>query len=195
MKTHRIPAAIAAAIASMTIAACSGTSEAEREAPTVAQESAEITTSPPAPIDTGAAAETTERTASQTVGGDGSPIRLSPLGSADVEAADLAGELACSFASGEGETLLLATGDVASQEPAFGVVKVGDYVESVSTAGGFDAMIRGATFAGRGKTVEIERTASQPIGGGESPPFPARLTYQRADGASRSFDGLWTCGP
>jgi len=32
-------------------------------------------------------------------------------------------------------------------------------------------------------------------GGAESPPRPATLTYQRADGASRVFQGLWTCGP
>lgn len=133
--------------------------------------------------------------ASPNSGGDGSPIRLSPLASDDLERAELGGELGCSFADRGGDTLLLAKGNVASSEPAFGIVKVGDYVEPVSAPGGFDGMIKGAKFAGRGKTLLVERTASEPAGGGESPPYPARLTYQRADGASRSFDGLWTCGP
>jgi hypothetical protein len=73
-------------------------------------------------------------------------------------------------------------------------VKVGDYVERVGAPGGFDGMLRGASFTGQGKTVVIEVTGD-PIGSGESPPNPATLTYQRADGASRVFNGLWTCGP
>ena len=129
-----------------------------------------------------------------TLGGDGSPIQLSPLTSEDIDAAKLTGELGCSFAAGD-DALLVAMGVVASKEPAIGVLKVGDSVEAISSPGGFDGMLRGATFVGRGKAVIVERTASQPLGGGESPPYPARLTYQRADGASRSFEGLWTCGP
>ncbi len=130
-----------------------------------------------------------------TVGGDGSDIVLNGLNLADIEARDLPGELACSFMAGPDEdVILLARGDVASSQPAVGVVKVGDYVERLAAPGGFDGMIQGATFAGRGKTVEVDVTG-QPVGGGESPPRPATLTYQRADGASRAFPGQWTCGP
>ena len=187
MMSRCIPAAIAA----VALAACSPT-EQERAPEAVQQPSA---TADPMPEPSPTTANSGEISESATTGGDGSPIRLSPLGSGEVEAADLGGELGCSFANAERETLLLAMGNVASQEPAFGIVKVGDYVESVSTPGGFDAMIRGATFVGKGKTLVVDRTSSQPVGGGESPPYPATLTYQRADGASRTFEGLWTCGP
>lgn len=129
-----------------------------------------------------------------TVGGDGSEIVLNGLTAEDVAAEALPGELACSFAAGGEQSLLLARGNVASSEPAVGVVKVGDYVERVAAPGGFDGMLRGASFAGRGKTVVIEVTG-EPVGGGESPPRPATLTYQRADGASRTFPGQWNCGP
>ncbi|WP_206185462.1 hypothetical protein [Sphingosinicella sp. CPCC 101087] len=76
-----------------------------------------------------------------------------------------------------------------------GVVKVLDSVERVGAPGGYNGMVRGATFAGRGKTIRIALTGDGPVGAGESPPHPATLTYERADGASRTIDGLWTCGP
>lgn len=133
-------------------------------------------------------------TPGSTIGGDGSEIVLNGLTSADVAGESLPGELACSFSASGDQTLLLARGDVASSDPAVGVVKVGDYVERVAAPGGFDGILRGASFAGRGKTVVVEVTG-EPIGGGESPPRPATLTYQRADGASRTFPGQWNCGP
>lgn len=129
----------------------------------------------------------------RTVGGDGSQIVLSPLSGAEVEAADLGGELACVFLEGDAP-LLVARGDVASRDPARGVVKVGDVVEMVAAPGGFDAMLRGTRFHGAGKTIEIVLTGPA-TGGGESPPFPARLAYDRADGARREFAGRWECGP
>ncbi len=128
-----------------------------------------------------------------TIGGDGSPVELSPLTQEDVQGAALPGELGCSFAS-QDEALLLAKGNVASDEPSRGVVKVGSYVEAVAAPGGFDAMLPGVTFSGAGKTVRIEVTGPA-IGGGESPPRPATLTYDRADGAKRSYVGQWQCGP
>ena len=129
-----------------------------------------------------------------TVGGDGSQIVLAPLGAADIEAAALGGELACSFALAGDAPLLLAMGDVASADPARGLVKVGSYVEPVAAPGGFDAMLDGARFTGAGKTVDIAVTGPA-IGGGESPARPATLTYHRADGARRQFVGRWQCGP
>src|SRR3546814_15868695 len=54
-----------------------------------------------------------------TRGGDGSPIELAALTEADVSGAKLKGELACSFADDEGaQPILLAKGDVASEEPS-----------------------------------------------------------------------------
>lgn len=119
---------------------------------------------------------------------------LAPLSSADIDDAALTGEVGCSFTIGDEPPLLVAMGDVASKEPSRGVVKVGDYVEAVTAPGGFDAMLDGAQFSGAGKTVRIALTGVA-TGTGESPPAPATLTYDRADGARRSFAGQWTCGP
>lgn len=130
-----------------------------------------------------------------TVGGDGSAITLSPLTAADIEGASLAGELACAFSTTPGGVpLLLARSDVASDVPARGLVKVGDYVEPVAAPGGFDGILRGAKFSGAGKVVLVEPTGPA-TAGGESPPRPATLTYHRADGARRTFAGQWQCGP
>ena len=129
-----------------------------------------------------------------TIGGDGSAIELLPLSDADIEGAMLEGELACSFSVDAGGTLLLAKGNVASSDPSRGVVNVAGYVEPVAAPGGFDAMLRGTRFSGAGKVVLVELTGPA-VGGGESPPNPAMLTYQRADGAERAFAGQWECGP
>ncbi len=189
MTAYSIAGAILAAVGSTLLFACSGPQEAERD-PTsaVPQESTQAAGS-------GAPAVPANHAESLTKGGDGSTIRLTPLSSEEIGAADLSGELGCSFESGKRDILLVAMGDVSSEEPSIGVVKVGDYVESISARGGFDGMLKGATFVGRGKTILVERTSSHPLGGGEAPPYPARLTFQRADSASRGFDGIWTCGP
>lgn len=151
-----------------------------------------VTASAPAETDTAGAGANTP--ASATVGGDGSDIVLAPLASADMEGAKLTGELGCSFSIGDAPPLLVAMGDVASKEPSRGVVKVGDHVEAVTAPGGFDAMLEGAQFSGAGKVIRIAVTGPA-IGPGESPPAPATLTYDRADGARRSFGGQWRCGP
>lgn len=130
-----------------------------------------------------------------TVGGDGSPIVLNVLSTADLQAAPLKGELGCSLATPTASPLLVPVGVVASKEAAQRVVKVGDYVEPVATPGGFDAMSKGAAFVGQGKTVTIALTGAAPVGGGESPGYPATLTYDPADGARLTLTGLWTCGP
>lgn len=131
---------------------------------------------------------------SPTIGGDGSAIQLSALSGADMEAQPLTGELGCSFSTGAASPLLVAMGNVGSREPAQGLVKVADSVERIAAPGGFDGMLKGAVFSGAGKTIRIAVTGPA-TGGGESPPSPATLTYQRADGASRTFMGDWTCGP
>ena len=178
-------ALVAASFAAL-LSGCSG------PAPGAAPSVAPPTESPPVPgTANGADAEAGE---GATVGGDGSGIQLAPLTVQDIEAAALSGELACSFTVEGGALLLLARGDVASEEPSRGVVKVGSYVEPVSALGGFDAMLEGARFAGAGKTVGIV-LAGPATGGGESPARPATLTYDRADGARREFAGQWQCGP
>jgi len=128
-----------------------------------------------------------------TAGGDGSEIVLGPLSPAEIQAAKLAGELACSFETA-GAVMMTARGNAGSNERAQGIVKVGDYVEPVGAPGGYDAMARGTRFDGKGKTIRIavSRAAQS---GGESPPRFASLTYDRADGAQRTFKGYWVCGP
>lgn len=173
----RVSLAVAIAlIAGTVLAGCSPSERAQAEVS--ATEDAVVSASP-----TGA-----------TVGGDGSEIQLGELTQGDIEGAGLSGELACSFSTGDTPPILFATGIVASNEPAQGVVKVSGYVERIGAPGGFDGIIDNPTFSGQGKTIEIAITgpASE---GGESPPRPATLTYQRADGASQTLDGRWQCGP
>lgn len=130
-----------------------------------------------------------------TRGGDGSPIELSALTEADVSGAKLKGELACSFAADEAAPpILIANGDVASSDPSRGIVKVGSTIEAVSANGGFDAMAKGTKFFGKGLELRVALVGPA-SGGGESPPRPATLTADRADGAQRVFAGLWRCGP
>jgi hypothetical protein len=180
---HRI-AAWALAAATLALTACSDQKTSEQTAtspPAVGSETrTPATAPPPAP-------------AGQTVGGDGSEIQLSELTAADMQANPIDGELACGF-SADGKQLVLAQGFVGSKDAAQGLVKVASYVERIAAPGGFDGMIKGATFTGQGKTIVIKITGPA-TGGGESPASPATLTYQRADGASRVFVGTWTCGP
>src|SRR3546814_3662090 len=132
-----LPAVLAAAL----LAGCSGASIQPRDTPEV-----------PLPD-------------SATVGGDGSRIVLDPLSVADIESAALPGELACSFSTAGHDTLLLARGDAATDEPSRGVGKVAGSVEMVAARGGFAAMLRGTRFAGKGKTVTIEVTGAATSGG------------------------------
>jgi len=132
--------------------------------------------------------------ANDTAGGDGSQIELAALGESDLKAETLEGELGCSFSVTDKQPLLVAMGNVKSTDAAQGLVKIGSYVERIAAPGGYDAIAKGATFSGKGKTVRITPTGPAQ-GGGESPPRPATLTYDRADGAQRLYTGRWICGP
>ena len=178
-------AAWALAAAALALTACSDQKTQDQTAtppPAVGSETrTPAATPPPAPA------------VAQTVGGDGSQIQLSELTVADMQANATQGELGCAF-NADGVLLLRADGFVASKDAAQGLVKVTGYVERITAPGGFDGLVNGATFTGQGKTIVIKITG-QATGGGESPPNPATLTYQRADGASRVVTGTWTCGP
>jgi len=139
----------------------------------------------------------TSASGSATTGGDGSQIRLTALTAADRAAHPLEGELGCSFAAGE-DVLLVAMGNVADEDGrAQGLAKIGDDLEPLvaQEAGGFDGLPDGAMFSGKGMTFTVTRSSDTPLAGGESPPYPAELLLQRADGAERTIVGLWTCGP
>ena len=118
---------------------------------------------------------------------------LSALTEADIAANPVDGELACGFAT-EAGTMLLAKGVVASTEPAQGLVKAVGVVERLTAPGGFDGMLKGATFTGPASTVTITVTGPATVGG-ESPPRPATLTYAPANGQGVTLPGSWTCGP
>lgn len=173
----RAPAAVATAL--LTAALLAGCSPSDQ----------------PADAPVAVAAPATPASASgATIGGDGSEIQLEPLTESDLEGAGLSGELACGFSVQDHPPILVATGIVGSDEPAQGVVKVSGYVERIAAPGGFGGILDDPTFTGQGKTIGVAVTGPA-SGGGESPPRPATLTYDRADGARRTFDGLWQCGP
>lgn len=176
-----------AALTALALAACS-----PQPATTPVEPAAAAPIAPGVPA---APPETPAAAPAATVGGDGSAITLTALSSADLQSAALQGELGCSFSTPAASPLLVAMGVVASKAPAQGVVKVLNSVERVTAPGGFDAMSKGAAFVGQGKTVTISLTGAAPVGGGESPGYPATLTYDRADGAKLTLLGLWTCGP
>lgn len=125
---------------------------------------------------------------------DAAPAGLEAMSLAELEAVSLPGELACAFTEG-GQTLLLARGDVASTEPARGVVRLAGRLRTLSAAGGFDAMLHGTRFEGDGLGVEVVPTGPA-VGRGESPPVPAELVVHLAAGtASQAVAGHWQCGP
>lgn len=152
------------------------------------------TTSKPAPAPATALASPT---GSDGMTGDGSAIHLGPLSSADVKLAKLTGEIGCSFSTAGNPPLLVVMGNVSSTDFANGVVKIMDSVELVmaGSPGGFDAILKGGIFAGKGKVIEVALAGAKQVGNGESPAFPATLTIDRADGARRTIAGLWSCGP
>lgn len=199
LRTAALPGALSAAALAITlIAGCSepsseGGSEPAKPSSTQpsSEEGATSQSAPEAPAD---AATPEQAAASETTGGDGSAITLNALTEQDMRQAELPGELGCQFTTEGGQVLLIAMGNVASSEPARGVVKVAGYVEPVSAPGGFDGITDSPTFNGKGKTVQVQVTG-EPTEGGESPPRPATLTYDRADGAQRTWPGQWRCGP
>lgn len=132
-----------------------------------------------------------------TTGGDGSAITMSAISEAEADAANLQGELACTFQRDGGGTLLLAKGDVDAKSRGAGIWKIADSVEPVffTRGGGFNAMTKGGEIGGKGMTGRITLTSKTPLGGGESPPYPATLSLDRMDGAHIEIKGRYTCGP
>ncbi len=180
-------------VAALALTACSPQKTEDQPAATPAQAVGDETRAPavtPA-VPTPVAAAPAE---GGTVGGDGSQIQLSDITLADQQAHPLKGELSCYFRDKAKALLLVGSGFSGVKEPGYGLVKVTGSVEQVVAPGGFDAMVNGAAFSGQGKTVTIALTGPA-TGGGESPAYPATLTYDRADGAKRVFVGTWTCGP
>lgn len=147
-------------------------------------------TDPVAAVEPAEAAASTKQTDADVDGAN----TLEALTARDVADAQLSGELACSFAAGATGPLLHATGVVASDTPAQAIVKLSGQVYPLRSPGGFSGLLDDPQFNGAGLQVRVDRTGPT-IGGGESPPAPALLTYRGADGAERSIEGEWQCGP
>lgn len=133
----------------------------------------------------------------ETVGGDGSEINLTPLGYAQIEPANLQGELGCSF-SRETDTnpILVARADVVPEGLVTGVVAVNAYPERIAqaNAGGFDDLADGIELSSRAMTLQLD-VLGEDRSDSEQSVRPATLTVMRMDGAERIYEGMWTCGP
>ena len=130
-----------------------------------------------------------------TMGGDGPQIELIALTERDL-AGKLPQELACSFSYDDSGAILIAKGNVDKTERSQAVISNGGVVEDLqsTTTGGYDGMVEGVTFGGKGMTIAIAKLDRQETGN-EQVAHTATLTARRADGAERVYPGTWTCGP
>ena len=133
---------------------------------------------------------------SPTLGGDGSQVELLAVTEAQLATVDLPGELACTFEATPHGTLLVARADVLPDGEVRALLNNNGYTEMLANgqAGGFNDLLDGITLGGKGLTVRLARGADQPTGD-ETTRHAAMLTVLRADGAERTYDGTWTCGP
>lgn len=107
----------------------------------------------------------------------------------------LGGELSCSFRDEAGRLLLLGSGIVQAAEPSKAAIRIGETGQLLqsSEAGGYDAMVDGATFTNGAVSVTIAPGAEQPDGS-EQVHYAATATLAAA-AAQRVYTGVWTCGP
>lgn len=120
-------------------------------------------------------------------------LALAALTAEDVSGR-LSGELGCSFSAAQ-EPLMIAMGNVDPTARSEALVKRDGAVAQLPAVavGGYDGMVEGASFEGGGLLVEV-RTIARRETGNEQVAYAATLTA-RADGAERSYEGVWTCGP
>ena len=119
---------------------------------------------------------------------------LLPLTPTILKDANLEGELGCSFSTDDDDVLLLAFGNVASEDPSDATAQTSAGPHRIAAPGGFDAMLDGARFAGDGLEIDVA-VIGEAVSGGESPAMPARLSASRNGGSAATYEGFWTCGP
>lgn len=142
--------------------------------------------------------DSTSDTGTDQVGSAAAAITLEPLSEQDTEG--LRGELACAFnAVDSGETLLVARADVAENSRAMAAVNNNGFSQQMygEQLGGFSQIEpTGGTFAGEGLVIVVD-IGSDALDGSqtEQSEQAATMMVNRADGASRTYDGLWVCGP
>ncbi len=131
--------------------------------------------------------------------GASSELEIQPMSSDDLFDVEMDGELGCAFAADPAEDpLLIASGFVGAEEGhADMVIKFdGALVHGrAREAGGFDTLVNGSAFDTAGMTIAVTRTADEPAGEGESPPYPAMMQVTVSGGDETDVQGFWTCGP
>lgn len=131
----------------------------------------------------------------------GSDATLTSLQPVSMQGADmLDGELRCSFqASDSGEPLLIAAADVNPDGRATAAINNdgADLQLYGEQLGGFSGLEEdGGTFAGEGMVIVVGLGAAALDGlQTEQTSKAATMTINRADGATRTFDGKWVCRP
>jgi hypothetical protein len=127
-----------------------------------------------------------------------SPPPRTALTAEDIEAAQLSGELSCSFAErGVRAPLLVASADVDDAARPVGVLKLGSSALRLqsSAAGGFNAMVEGARFTSGDLTAQVAVTSREPLDDSEAPPLAAVLEVGSAATGMQRIVGEWACGP
>jgi hypothetical protein len=126
------------------------------------------------------------------------PAPRAVLTAEDVEGARLAGELSCAFNErGMRAPVLVASADVDDAARPVGVLRLGPSTLRLESAdaGGFNAMVEGASFTSGDLTARVAVTSDEPLDDSEAPPLAAVLELgSEALGAQR-IEGEWSCGP
>ncbi|MGB3624579.1 MAG: hypothetical protein WA989_02040 [Henriciella sp.] len=139
--------------------------------------------------------DSTDDTSSGPLGGT-SASTLQPIGA---DAADvLEGELRCSFAAADGgEILMLAAADAGDSSRPTAAVDSGSGAEQLygEQRGGFSRLeAEAGLFAGAGYVIEVELGEAE-VDNTEQTRQAATMSVNRVDGATRTYDGEWVCGP
>jgi len=121
-------------------------------------------------------------------------VALEPLAGTDVQG-QLDGELGCSFTVGD-DVLIIAMGNVDPTDVSEALAKREGRVEELDATapGGYDGMVEGASFSGGDLSIEVQTDLRNETGN-EQVAYAARLTVSQTDGALRTYNGAWTCGP
>lgn len=148
---------------------------------------------------------TAQATALSTPTPTASGMSLEPqvMALADWRGANLRGELGCGFSRGTGDAgpLLFAASDVDKAMASQAAIKLDGKVMRLATetTGGFDALGKGARFAGldglfANVVISGARVRETPQIAEESPRYPAQLVISQR-GREMAIDGFWECGP
>ena len=126
------------------------------------------------------------------------PSGLQPVSMAGADM--LEGEPRCSFQEVDtARTMLIAAADVDPDGRATAVINNdgADLQLYGEQLGGFSGLEEdGGTFAGEGMVIVVELGAAALDGSQtEQTSKAATMTVNRADGATRTIDGEWVCGP